>query len=164
MDCCRFLHYIIKCSGFTQIHKETFSRIKTDWCEADCKVPIRQTKSLYYIRYPHLLIELPYFMKIFESRWIWHIHCMLHVLGLINASVIKANVLYVDVALRAFAVLLSQTLSIHLCIWIQAGIKDVEEKTGLQWWCLIIKLCPNPAGSQKMHPPLLPLSCTAWYL
>ena len=51
--------------------------------------------------YSHLLIELPYFMKIFERWRMWHIHCMFHVLGLINTSVIKANVLYGNLASRA---------------------------------------------------------------
>lgn len=51
--------------------------------------------------YSHLLIELPYFMKIFEHWRMWHIHCMFHVLGLINTSVIKANALYGNLAFRA---------------------------------------------------------------
>lgn len=43
----------------------------------------------------------------------WHIHCMFHVLGLINTGVIKANVLYGNLAFRA---LQSRYLSLFLYI------------------------------------------------
>ena len=52
-------------------------------------------------------------MWIFERWRMWHIHCMFHVLGLINTRVIKANVLYGNPAFRA---LQSRYLSLFLYI------------------------------------------------
>lgn len=82
---------------------------------------------------------------------------MFHVLGLINTSVIKANVLYGNLAFRALqSCYLLLFLYIHAYA-IQRGIKDLESTRRQDYDAdvfgnLIRKLSLNPAGSEKKHP------------
>lgn len=80
-------------------------------------------------------------MWIFDRRWMWHIHCMFHVLGLIN----KDNVLYGNPVFRALQ-------SCYLLLFLYIHAYEFREGSKILSW-------PEDRITMLMSLAILSVNC-----